>query len=677
VSRERRRASTYVVLLVALAAASFFALRRAGWSDAGAHTALETMATSTALFLGSLALVRFYSKKNNVFLFLGTGFLATAVLDAHHALFTAPFLAEHVTGSSPIASRDLWGWLVSRTLLGVFFCLNWLGWRRERKLGASGRVSEAAVYATTALLAGATIFVLQAGGVPPVHRPEAPIPVPIELLPAALFLLALLGYLVKGHWKDNAFDHWLVVSLILGFAADGFAMAFSERPFDAPHSLAHTLKLGSYVSVGVGLLISVYSTFRQAEESAVALAREAVERERAQAELEIQKAYLEKLFENAPEAIVVLDENGRIARMNDEFTRMFGWSRERAVGRPVIDLVVPEDRRRDATAWQDRVARGQTVGYEAVRRRADGTSVEVSILSTAIALEPGRTAIYEIYRDITERKRAEEELRRAKETAEAATKAKSDFLAHMSHELRTPLNSIIGFATILRKNKQGRLGEIELTYLDRVRDSGLHLLRLINDLLDLAKVEAGKMDVELESVSLDRLVEEMIDQFRGQVVDQKVMLAASVPPHLPPFVTDPGKLRQILFNLVGNAIKFTPQGSVTVEVVTDPASGLPIRIDVVDTGVGIPPHKREAIFEAFVQAEAGAARAYGGTGLGLTISSSLCRLLGYRLAVESAEGAGSTFRVLLERGPAAGPDLAPSTADSDAVDGPLPDRFAG
>ncbi|HUP20349.1 MAG TPA: ATP-binding protein [Gemmatimonadota bacterium] len=649
-----RRALLYAAVLAAAAGGHVALQGPVGWVDSGGHVVIESLAAGLALVLGVLALVRFYSRKNNVFLFLGTGFLATAALDAYHALLWLPFLGDPVADPARLAE---WSWVASRTVLAAFFVLNWLGWRRERRLGQAGRVGERIVYVGTALLTTGAVLALHTLPLPSPWAEFGPFVRPDPLLPGALFLIALIGYLAKAHWKDNAFDHWLVLSLVLGFAGEALFTSFSATPYDAPHAVAHALKLASYLCVTVGVLTSVYLTFRQAEENAAALAREVVERERAQAEAEVQKAYLEKLFESAPEAIVVLDEGGRIVRMNDEFTRMFGWGRRVALERPIEELIVPDDRRAEARGWQDRVLRGQTVGYETVRRREDGSVVDVSVLGTAIAVEPGETAIYEIYRDITARKRAEEELRQAKEAAEAATRAKSEFLATMSHELRTPLNSVIGFANVLLKSGRDRLEEREATFLERIRENGLHLLRLINDVLDLSKIEAGKMALTIEPVALDELVRETVGQFRGPAFDGSVQLEVEVPDGLTPLETDRGKLKQVLINLVGNALKFTERGRVVVRVTAD-AAGVPARIEVEDTGIGIPPHRLRAIFEAFEQAETGTARSYGGTGLGLAISSRLCSLLGYDLTVGSELGRGAVFSVVLGGEGEAGLELA-------------------
>lgn len=232
--------------------------------------------------------------------------------------------------------------------------------------------------------------------------------------------------------------------------------------------------------------------------------------------------------------------------------------------------------------------------------------------------------------------------------ANEASRAKSQFLANMSHELRTPLNSIIGFSTILLKNKQKNLSDKDSDYVNRILSSGKLLLSLVNDILDLSKVEAGRMECHIETVNLCELVHEIVSHMQSQADSKKLSLIAHIPEKLDPILTDRAKLKQILFNLLSNAVKFTEQGGVTLRVCSNQQSNRPDRIDVIDTGIGIPLDKLDKIFEVFHQGDYSLSRKYGGTGLGLAISRSLAQLLGYNLDVQSEEGKGSTFSILFE-----------------------------
>lgn len=227
--------------------------------------------------------------------------------------------------------------------------------------------------------------------------------------------------------------------------------------------------------------------------------------------------------------------------------------------------------------------------------------------------------------------------------ARRANEVKSEFLASMSHELRTPLNSIIGFSNILMKNKDENLTTKELTYLERILANSKHLLHLINDVLDLSKIEARRVEVNETEFSLAELVDEVVRQMEAQVAEKGLELKTVYADSLDSIRSDRGKMKIILINLIGNAIKYTDLGSVTVTVSARFGGRRPARVEVSDTGIGIPEHELQHIFQSFHQADSGSEKKYPGTGLGLAIARSLAHLLGYELGVESTLFEGSTF----------------------------------
>jgi signal transduction histidine kinase len=257
-----------------------------------------------------------------------------------------------------------------------------------------------------------------------------------------------------------------------------------------------------------------------------------------------------------------------------------------------------------------------------------------------------------IEREMAERRKAESDALQAKEAAEAANRAKTDFLARMSHELRTPLNSVIGFSNVLLKNRGGNLREQDSMLLTRIHDNGLQLLQLIDDLLDLSRIEAGKQRLSLSEVSLATVVREAVLQLEERASSRDLLLRTDLPPRVAPIQGDARKLRQVLLNLIGNAIKFTDAGTITVRVEVDDQD-VPTRFMVSDTGIGIPESQQTVIFGPFERGVHIRGSGREGTGLGLAIARSMCEVMGYELTVDSEVGRGSTFTVVMRGTPAA------------------------
>jgi PAS domain S-box-containing protein len=396
---------------------------------------------------------------------------------------------------------------------------------------------------------------------------------------------------------------------------------------------------------GGGLL-----AFAIALASMVMIRRDHTERRRAERALRDSETLLSQFMENLPIGVMVVDTQLRPRFANNAAVDIVGTS-------VLVDLgeePLPLFRTRDQSVYPEarrplnRALRGESATIDDAAVQVEGRFAPIQVSAAPIYDASGRIA-YAIaaFSDITERRRTEEALRGAKEAAEAANRTKSEFLARMSHELRTPLNSVIGFASILLKNRTGSFGESDIAYLDRILQNGKHLLLLINDILDLAKVEAGKVEVDTDTTDLGALLSSVAALFDEQLSQGAVRINLVVPDVIDPLVTDEARLRQVLVNLVGNAVKFTERGEITVAVETAPATTRATRIIVRDTGIGIPDNRLGAVFAMFEQAESSTARKYGGTGLGLPISRALCELLGYELTVHSQVGTGTEFTIHL------------------------------
>jgi two-component system sensor histidine kinase/response regulator len=383
--------------------------------------------------------------------------------------------------------------------------------------------------------------------------------------------------------------------------------------------------------------------------------RDVTERRAAEEERLRLATNIRQLLDASGEGVFGLDARGVVTFVNRRGSEMLGYAPGELVGRVMHE--VTHYSRRDGTPYpldESPVHRAATQGIacevdDEVMWRKDGIPLEVEYSASPVREQGHVSGAVVNVRDITARKRAALELVVARDAAEAANRAKSDFLARMSHELRTPLNSIIGFANVLLKNKAGSFPANDLSYLTRIAANGRHLLALINDILDLSKIEAGHMTLDVAPVALDTLVRETVEEIEGQARDRGVALRAELPAQVLPFETDLARMKQVLINLIGNAIKFTEDGEVVVRLETDDA-GRATRLEVRDTGIGIPQDRLDAIFNVFEQAESMITRRFGGTGLGLAISRSLCDLMGHRLEVASVEGEGTTMLVRLREG---------------------------
>ncbi len=359
-----------------------------------------------------------------------------------------------------------------------------------------------------------------------------------------------------------------------------------------------------------------------------------------------QKEYFEAVVLNSPVAIVTLDLRGRITSLNPAFEKLFGYGKSEAVGHDLDELINTAETLSAAVAYTEQ-AKTETARGIGQRRRKDGSLLDVELAGVPVIVDGERVGITALYHDVTD-------LLRAKAQAEDANRAKSHFLANMSHELRTPLNAIIGYSEMLEEDARDRGIDGFIPDLEKIRSAGRHLLALINDVLDIAKVEAGKMEVFYEPVDVRNLVEEVANTITPLVRKNANTLEVACAPDVGTMQSDHVKVRQILLNLLSNACKFTEKGLIRVEAERGSEGGDDyIAFRVRDTGIGMSADQIERVFEAFTQAEVSTTRKYGGTGLGLALTGHFCRMLGGDVSVESEPGVGSVFTARILAAPRA------------------------
>jgi PAS domain S-box-containing protein len=353
-----------------------------------------------------------------------------------------------------------------------------------------------------------------------------------------------------------------------------------------------------------------------------------------------ERQYFRAVVEHSPVAIVTLDLEGTIVSCNPAFARLFGYGLEEAVGRNLDQLINTGATLAEARAYTAQAGQ-QTARGIGRRQRQDGSLLDVELAGVPVVVDGERVGILALYHDVTD-------LLSARREAEEANSAKSRFLASMSHELRTPLNAIIGYSELLEEEARDLGADALAPDILKVHAAGKHLLSLINDILDLSKVEAGKMELHLETFELRPVLDEVLATVAPLALENGNRLGVSCPDPVGTMHTDLVKLRQMLLNLLSNACKFTANGTVTLMVDRVEEEGREwVALRVADTGIGLTQEQIGRLFRAFAQAEASTASRYGGTGLGLAITRRICQLMGGDVAVESEPGRGSTFTIRL------------------------------
>jgi adenylate cyclase len=464
------------------------------------------------------------------------------------------------------------------------------------------------------------------------------------------------------------------------------------RPIKAVTNAMRQLSSGNTgVEVGyrdrrdeIGQMVEAIDVFRKTTIEMRELEIESLENQaRSLREIGEARTRLTDAIETISEGFSLYDAEDRLVVCNSRYKSLFASHADvmetgtlfETIIRTAVERGLIVDAARDGEAWvAERLSRRKTANSAHIQHRSDGRWVRVSERRTA------NGGVVATYADITELKQREaelddlvHELEVARDTAQKASRTKSDFLANMSHELRTPLNAIIGITEMLQEDARDFNREEEIEPLDRVLGAARHLLGLINDILDLSKIEAGRMEVHVESFLVAPLIDDVVKTVEPMAAKNGNRIVVTCGPRVDSMRADETRLRQALLNLTSNAVKFTENGTVTITAQQQGDKGSEqITIAVADTGIGMTPEQMGKLFQEFSQADSSTSRKYGGTGLGLAISRRFCQMLGGDITVESAPGHGSTFTIRLPKnGSAAEEAKTISAARADPAGVPL------
>jgi len=452
-----------------------------------------------------------------------------------------------------------------------------------------------------------------------------------EILDANDACARILGYQNRSELLGQAGREFMLREPILKRLSDGKRITSSE--------VSLRLKNGSEIWV----LVNASLLEDEGEPTIEGTVIDITELKEAVRTLEERTSYLHALITNNPLGVVVINARGRVISCNRAFEQLFLFSSAEILGRDIDELVIQQNAATSFNGQLRLLAAGETTFNTVQAWRTDGTSIELEVRGVPIITDGTIAGFYAIYEDISARVAAEKELRATKESAETANRAKSEFLANMSHEIRTPLNGVLLAAELAADEN---LSPTQREYLDTIRASGESLLLLLNDLLDLSKIEAGKMELHSATFSIEACLESCIGLMEGRAKQKCLNLSLEIAEGCPDLVKgDSLRLRQVILNLLGNAVKFTHRGSVTVRVryTGMRSERLLYEFSIEDTGIGIPADKHAAVFKKFEQADTSTTRRFGGTGLGLAISRRLVELLGGRIWLKSEVGQGSIF----------------------------------
>ena len=624
----------------------YLGIRDAEWAiRPGLDLALELAAAVVALIVGTLALVRYYSRKNDTLLLIGSAMIGVSVLDAYHLLVASganlPLMPVDHRATEP------WSWFGSRMFLSLMLLWSWTAWHREIRKGSRG-LSELRVFLEVGAITALSIALFGLVSLPPAIRPEAFVPRPFELLPGALFVGAAIGYLSKGNWRSRPFEVWVIPALVVSASIQLLFIPFSQSPYDAFATVSHVLKLLSYGFLLIGFIASMYGLYRRLERSTLliehsntALRNEIDDRKLAELAARKSEDKYRNILETIQEGYFEVDLAGNFVFWNESLVQLLGYRHERMAGLNYRAYTRDGHSAAVFEVFSQVYRTGQPVtsfGWEIIR--PDGSQRYAEASAGPIRGEDDQIVGFRgIVRDVTARRNAEDRLESKSRELARSNEELRQFAYVASHDLQEPLRMVAGYTQLLARRYEGKL-DAEADLFIRYSIQGVTRMQaLIRDLLDYSRVQThGRA---FETVSLDDALDWALFNLETAISQSGAKVTTDP---LPDVRGDATQLGQLFQNLIGNAIKFRGDRRLEIHVGVQKRGG-EWHVLVRDNGIGIDPEDRTRIFDIFQ-------RLHGRDefeGTGLAICKRIVDRHGGRIWTEPSPGQGATFVFTLPR----------------------------
>ncbi len=597
--------------------------------------------------VSSISFARFFAKKNDTVLFIGFAFVSHGIIDALRLLAISDYGIHHFRVSQYALVH--WSWLASETVWVSLLAMSAVVWFLQKKYGEQAHVRWGVLSLVVALLTlSATIFFFTTPVTIDFYQPLGPFLRPWELIPGLISLIALVLFFIKGDWEHDAFDFGLLIALLCTSLGHFFFGSQSTAIFDQHFYAAQLLTQTGMLIVAVGLFYSMTTLFQDVESKELQLVSRVHDLKR-------EKAMDDTFIESIGDAIIVTDSDTRITRVNKAFEETMGWTKKEAIGQPVTKVLPMFDLHNAAIPYEKRpqakaLFAGERIetSMEYTYQRKDGSLFSVASTVTPVIVDGDIIGAIEVFRDVSKEKMIDEQ--------------KSTFVSVASHQLRTPLTTLNWYTEMLLSGDAGKINKKQKEFLLEIYQGSKRLVVLVNDLLNISRIESGRLKIQPVETSIHSLIKETVAEIRPLLRGRSTSVTVDIPAlQFTDVLIDPLILRQVIHNLLTNAIRYSSKDTKSVITISvqkkrfaltrnkaaELRPGSYIVIAVKDQGIGIPKNQQDRIFEKFFRADNALHAAADGSGLGLYFIKMIMQESGGALWFTSKENQGSTFFVAI------------------------------